>query len=167
MRETVASASRERYDSGWNISGNSRVSIGVYQLEEATAVSDDLSGVWDGTYIQPGTGMVTFTATLIEAGGALSGSITEPCSNPHCPLRTHSASITGHRAGSVVSFVKRYEPPGYGYDTVQYDGIMNGEATEIDGRWRLPGTSGSFLMIRSGKRAEASTTDKRANQPAP
>lgn len=129
-------------------------------------MSDDLSGVWDGTYIQPGAGMVTFTATLVEAGGALGGHVTEPCSNPRCPLRTHSASITGHRSGHVVSFVKRYEPPGYGFDIVHYDGIMNGEATEIDGRWRLPGTSGSFLMIRSGKRAQAITTGKRADEPA-
>ncbi|MET4255912.1 hypothetical protein ABIC09_000840 [Bradyrhizobium sp. S3.12.5] len=145
---------------------NSRASTGAHHVEEATAVSDDLSGVWDGTYIQPGTGMVTFTATLVEAGGAIEGHVTEPCSNPRCPLRTHSASITGHRAGSVVSFVKRYEPPGYGFDIVQYDGIMNGEATEIDGRWRLPGTSGSFLMIRASKRAQANITGTRADEPA-
>ena len=61
-----------------------------------------------------------------------------------------------------MSFVKRYEPPGYGFDIVQYDGMMNGEATEIDGRWRLPGASGSFLMIRSSKRAQAATTDDKA-----
>ena len=129
-------------------------------------MSEDLSGVWDGTYIQPGTGMVTFTATLVETGGALLGDVTEPCSNPRCPLKTLNASITGHRSGSVVSFVKRYEPPGYGYNIVHYEGTLNAEATEIDGRWRLPGTSGSFLMIRSGKRAQASTTAKRADEPA-
>jgi hypothetical protein len=125
-------------------------------------VSDDLSGVWDGTYIQPGTGMVTFTATLVETGGALIGDVTEPCSNPRCPLRTHHASIAGHRSGTVVSFVKHYEPPGYGFDTVHYEGVMNAEATEIDGRWRLPGTSGSFLMIRASKSAQAVATGKRA-----
>jgi hypothetical protein len=146
---------------GWN----SRASTGAHHVEEAV-MTDDLSGVWDGTYIQPGTGMVTFTATLVEAGGALSGHVTEPCSNPRCPVRTHSASISGHRAGGVVSFVKRYEPAGFGFDIVHYDGIMNAEATEIDGRWRLPGNSGSFLMIRSGKRARAATTDKRATTPA-
>jgi hypothetical protein len=129
-------------------------------------VSDDLSGVWDGTYIQPGTGMVTFTATLVEASGALSGSVTEPCSNPRCPLKTLNASITGHRSGSMVSFVKRYEPPGYGYDIVHYEGTVNAEATEIDGRWRLPGNSGAFLMIRSSKKAQATTTGKRAREPA-
>jgi hypothetical protein len=39
---------------------------------------------------------------------------------------------------------------------------MNAEATEIDGRWRLPGTSGSFLMIRASKSALAVATGKRA-----
>jgi hypothetical protein len=127
-------------------------------------MSDDLTGVWDGTYIQPGTGMVTFTATLVETGGALSGSVSEPCSNPRCPVRTHNALITGHHSGSAVSFVKRYEPSGFGFDTVHYEGVLNAEATEIDGRWQLPRYSGSFLMIRSSKPAQAASTDKRADE---
>ncbi|RXT38005.1 hypothetical protein [Bradyrhizobium betae] len=129
-------------------------------------MSEDLTGVWDGSYIQPGTGMVTFTATLVESSGALSGDVTEPCSNPRCPLRTHNASIAGQRSGSAVSFVKRYEPPGYGFDTVHYEGTVNAEVTEIDGRWRLPGFSGAFLMIRAGKAAQAVKTDKRAKVPS-
>lgn len=129
-------------------------------------MSDDLSGVWNGSYIQPGTGMVTFTATLVEAGGAFSGSVTEPCSNPNCPLRTHSASIAGQRSSSSVSFVKRYEPPGYGFDTVHYEGVANADATEIDGRWRLPGFSGAFLMIRASKAAQAVTTEQQAEVPS-
>ena len=127
-------------------------------------MSDDLTGVWDGTYIQPGTGMVTFTATLVETGGALSGSVSEPCSNPRCPVRTHHALITGHHAGSAVSFVKRYEPAGFGFDTVPYEGVLNAEATEIDGRWQLPRHSGSFLMIRATRPAQAASTDKRADE---
>ena len=131
-------------------------------------MSDDLSGVWDGTYIQPGTGMVTFTATLVETGGALSGSVTEPCSNPSCPVRTHNAFITGHHSGSAVSFVKTYEPPGYGYDKVFYEGAVNADATEISGRWRLPGAalSGSFLMVRSSKTAETIAAEEQAKEPA-
>ena len=78
-------------------------------------MTDDLTGVWDGTYIQPSVGMVTFLVTLIETGGALTGNVTEPCMLPNCPLRTHNASVAGHRSGSAVSFVKNYEPPGYGY----------------------------------------------------
>jgi hypothetical protein len=131
-------------------------------------MTDDLTGVWDGTFVQPQAGMVTFLATLIESGGALGGNVTEPCISPGCPLSIHNASIAGHRSGSAVSFVKRYEPPGYGYDTVSYEGLVNAEATEIDGRWRLPGNalSGTFLMVRSGKPAESIATEQQTKEPA-
>src|SRR5689334_8345810 len=131
-------------------------------------MTDSLTGVWDGTFVQPGTGMVTFLATLIESGGALTGSVTEPCISAGCPLNTHNASIAGHRSGSAVSFVKRYEPPGYGYDTVAYEGSVNAEATEIDGRWRVMGTpfSGTFLMVRSRQPAEAIVADEPVEEQA-
>jgi hypothetical protein len=128
-------------------------------------MTDNLTGVWDGSYIQPGVGMVTFLATLIDAGGALGGSVSEPCLMPGCPISTHNASISGQRSGSTVSFVKRYEPPGYGYDTVIYEGTVNAEATEIDGRWRLPGLSGTFLMVRATRPAEAVTTEDEVKEP--
>ena len=131
-------------------------------------MTDSLTGVWDGTYSQPGVGIVTFLATLIEFGGALGGSVTEPCMMPRCPLSTHHASIAGHRSGSAVSFVKRYEPPGYGYNTVSYEGSVNAEATEIDGRWKVPGTStsGTFLMVRSTRPEEAIAAEERTKEPA-
>jgi hypothetical protein len=131
-------------------------------------MTDNLTGVWDGTFIQPQVGMVTFVATLIETGGALGGNVTEPCILPDCPLRTHNASIAGHRSGSAVSFVKNYQPPGYGYNSVSYEGVVNAEATEIDGRWRLPGSalSGTFLMVRSSKTAQAVATEEETKVPA-
>jgi hypothetical protein len=131
-------------------------------------MTDNLTGVWDGSFVQPHVGMVTFLATLIESGGALGGNVTEPCILPDCPLKTHNASIAGHRSGSAVSFVKRYEPPGYGYDTISYEGQVNADATEIDGRWRLPGTplSGTFLMVRSTRAAQAVVTEQQAEEPA-
>jgi hypothetical protein len=131
-------------------------------------MTDSLTGVWDGTFVQPGAGMVTFLATLIESGGALGGNVTEPCMMSGCPLSTHNASVAGHRSGSAVSFVKRYEPPGFGYDTVLYEGSVNAEATEIDGRWKLPGTtlSGTFLMVRSAKPAESVAIEERTKEPA-
>ena len=131
-------------------------------------MTDDLTGVWDGTFVQPRVGMVTFLATLIDSGGALGGNVTEPCMIPGCPLSIHNASIAGHRSGSAVSFVKRYEPSGCGYDTVFYEGLVNAEATEIDGRWRLPGTmgSGTYLMDRSTKPAETVVAEERTKEPA-
>ena len=128
-------------------------------------MTNTLTGVWDGTYTQPGVGIVTFLATLIESGGALGGSVTEPCATPNCPVSTHTASITGHRSGSAVSFIKRYEPPGYGYNTVTYEGSVNAEATEIDGRWQLPGMSGTFLMVRSAASAKPVATEERTKEP--
>jgi hypothetical protein len=128
-------------------------------------MTHDLTGVWDGTFVQPQVGMVTFLATLIDSGGALTGDVTEPCMTANCPLSVHKASIAGHRSGNSVSFVKRYEPPGYGYDKVTYEGLVNADATEIDGRWRLPGLSGTFLMVRSTKPAEAVATEEQAKEP--
>jgi hypothetical protein len=131
-------------------------------------MTQSLTGVWDGTYVQSRIGMVTFLATLIETGGALGGNVTDPCIRPDCLVGgTHSASIKGHRSGSVVSFVKCYEPSGCGYDTVFYEGLVNADTTEIDGRWRLPRMegSGTFLMVRSGKRAEAATTEEQVKEP--
>jgi hypothetical protein len=132
-----------------------------------TAMTDDLTGVWDGTYIQPQVGMVTFLATLIETGGALGGNVSEPCLTPGCPVSTHNASIAGQRSGGAVSFVKTYEPPGYGYDKVSYEGTVNADATEISGRWRLRGAalSGSFLMVRSTKTAQSIATEEQTKEP--
>ncbi|WP_213287824.1 hypothetical protein [Bradyrhizobium sp. sGM-13] len=129
-------------------------------------MTDSLTGVWDGTYVQRQIGMVTFLATLIESGGALGGNVTEPCTVPRCPIGTHNASIAGHRSGSAVSFIKRYEPPGHGYNTVSYEGVVNAEATEIDGRWKVPGTtdSGTFLMVRSSRPAEPVVAEERTKE---
>ncbi len=129
-------------------------------------MTESLTGAWDGTYVQQGRGMVTFQATLTETGGALGGTVTEPCHRPGCPIATHNASISGQRSGSAVSFVKSYDPPGNGFDTVFYEGSVNADATEIDVRWRLPnGLSGLFLMIRSTKTAQATVTEVRVKQP--
>jgi hypothetical protein len=129
-------------------------------------MTHDLTGVWNGTFVQPQVGMVTFLATLIDSGGALGGNVTEPCIMPGCLVGgTHNASIAGHRSGSAVSFIKRYEPSRCGYDTVTYEGVVNADATEIDGRWRLPGLSGTFLMVRSTKSAEAVATEEKAKEP--
>jgi hypothetical protein len=130
-------------------------------------MTDDLTGVWDGTFVQPQVGMVTFLATLIDSGGALGGNVTERCIRPGCLVGgTHNASIAGHRSGSAVSFIKRYEPSGCGYDTVTYEGVVNADATEIDGRWRLPRLSGTFLMVRSTKSAQSIATDEPTKEPA-
>lgn len=118
----------------------------------------NLTGVWNGLFKQTDLGQhVSFTATLIEAGHSITGSTHEPCIMPECPRKTHYATLSGGRQGSAVSFVKTYDPPGFGYSRVTYDGTLNGDATEIAGQWSIRylafSFSGEFLMIRAGRRA--------------
>jgi hypothetical protein len=43
------------------------------------AVAQNLTGVWQGLYTYPNGESASFVATLIDNGGALSGSTHEPC----------------------------------------------------------------------------------------
>jgi hypothetical protein len=113
------------------------------------ARAHDLTGVWNGLYSYPDGRSVAFVATLIESGSALTGSTHEPCVGGDCASGTLFASLTGSRAGSAVNFRKTYEDAGPRYGTVHYDGQLNADATEIEGRWVILGVwSGKFMMIR-------------------
>jgi hypothetical protein len=113
------------------------------------ARAHDLTGVWNGLYSYPDGRSVAFVATLIESGSTLTGSTHEPCVGGDCPSGTLFASLTGGRAGTSVNFRKTYEGAGPRYGTVNYAGTLNADATEIEGRWAIPGVwSGKFMMIR-------------------
>jgi hypothetical protein len=120
------------------------------------AGAENLTGVWQGLYSYPaGGGSVSFVATLIESGHALSGSIHEPRSYG-VGSETVYATLLGSRHGNAISFVKTYAASaGPGYGRVQYEGLLNGDRTEIEGRWNIPGSGfGKFLLIRAaGKTA--------------
>ena len=67
--------------------------------------------------------------------------------------------LTGARSDSAVTFVKSYEQPDiFHRSSVRYEGVLNGENTEIEGRWTIMRFwSGKFLMVRSpGKEVRAS-----------
>ncbi len=121
--------------------------------------SRKLTGVWQGVYDYPAGGgpTVPFTATLIEARQSLSGSVHEPCLTHGHSNETLFATLLGARDGSAVRFVKTYDGSKPNYTTVVYEGTVSADATEIEGRWRIPRSwSGKFLMIRSGEQpAEA------------
>jgi len=124
--------------------------------EGAQAGAENLTGVWNGLYTYPHGGSVSFVATLIDSGGSFSGTVHEPCIFRG---NTIYAMLAGSRQGSAVSFLKTYEKSaGASYSApVQYEGALNGDATEIEGRWTIRGVglSGKFLMIRpAGKTAE-------------
>lgn len=123
-----------------------------------------LTGVWSGTFSLPfGLPSISFTATLIESGRFLAGTIHEPCSVAECPIKTHNAAVTGSRSGSAVAFTKAYDPPGYGYGSVAYEGALNADATEISGTWTIgPGLTGQFVMIRPARKTKARARKKEA-----
>ena len=111
--------------------------------------AQDLTGIWNGLYSYPDGRSVTFVATLIDGGSTLTGSTHEPCVGGDCPAGTLFATLMGRRHGSAVSFRKTYEGGGPRFRAVDYAGTLNADATEIEGRWTIPGVwSGKFLMIR-------------------
>ena len=112
------------------------------------ARAHDLTGVWNGLYSYADGRSVAFVATLIESGATLTGSTHEPCVGGDCPGGTLFASLAGSRAGSAVNFRKTYEGAGPRYG-IHYEGQLNADATEIEGRWVILGVwSGKFMMIR-------------------
>jgi len=124
--------------------------------------SRSLTGVWQGiySYSRGGLPTVAFTATLIEAGRSLSGSVHEQCMMKGEAL---FFSVSGSRQGTAVNFVKTYLGTSPYYRTIVYDGTVNGDATEIEGRWTIPGDwSGRFLMTRSGDAPRAAIESESA-----
>jgi hypothetical protein len=128
-----------------------------------------LTGVWQGIYgYPPGTHPpVGFTATLIEAGGLLSGSVHEPCTTGGNPNETLFFSLSGSRKGAAVNFIKTYHGSNPYYSRILYDGTVNDDATEIEGPWSIPGNwSGRFLMTRSGDQPRAAAESEGAGAPS-
>ena len=123
----------------------------------------DLTGLWRGLYSYPvKRAPVPFTANLNDSGGWITGATEEVATNRAALGRTLTATLQGRRSGSSVRFLKLYDSPMRVYDSVAYDGSVNPEGTEIEGRWTVPGNwSGTFLMIREGEialtRARAAT----------
>lgn len=115
-----------------------------------------LTGGWHGLYTYSDGRSVSFVATLIDSGLSLSGSIHEPRTFGNAPSGRLYASLSGSRRGTAVVFLKTYQNAGPMYGSVHYEGSLNGDGTEIEGRWAIGKMrTGKFLMIRSaGKAAE-------------
>jgi hypothetical protein len=112
--------------------------------------ADNLSGGWDGIYNYPrGHRPNVFAATLRDSHGLLAGEISEPSQEPHDRGAILHALLEGSREGSAVGFVKTYDDPARAHYAIFYTGTVNGEGTEISGRWDIPGVwSGTFIMVR-------------------
>jgi hypothetical protein len=122
--------------------------------------SRSLTGVWNGLYSYPHSlPPVSFTAILIESGASFSGTTHEPGKSVGVSGVAY-ATLEGQRTGSSITFAKTYDGGGASH-AVLYDGRINENVTEIEGRWRVPGNwSGKFLMIRAGGKDEAVRAEK-------
>ena len=119
----------------------------------------NLTGVWSGLYSYQNGRSTSFVATLIESGGSLSGTTHEPGTLGESPGATLFATLVGSRQNGAVTFTKTYDRPDELHRSpIVYEGMLNGEGSEIEGRWTIARVwSGKFLMIRSpGQEAKAS-----------
>lgn len=125
----------------------------------------DLTGVWYGRY----TGTYEdngFIALLNEQGGAVDGGVSERDPNGIVDIRR--ASVSGTRDGTAVRFVKQYDGSG-GFDhAVFYSGMIDGDGTEVSGRWQIDRyNSGGFVMTRESFTAEELAEEQEAELDAP
>jgi hypothetical protein len=118
---------------------------------QGRADARNLTGIWNGLYTYPDGRSILFVATLIEAGSTLCGTTHEPSTLPSSAAAMLFANLTGSRRGSAVTFTKTYDAPDLMHRSpILYEGALNADATEIEGRWTIVSVwSGKFLMIRS------------------
>lgn len=114
----------------------------------------DLSGLWNGSYIYPGSlEPVPFNAELRDTDGLLSGVIAEPTAEWAGPGEV-AATLSGRRRGNEVEFVKLYDQVDAYPDPVHYAGTLDEEECEIAGSWVISGNwSGAFVMTRPQAKA--------------
>ena len=111
----------------------------------------NITGVWQGFYSYADSANSAFTATLLDSGAHVTGTIHEPDHFGDSDDGMLFAQVAGARNGSGVAFTKTYDGTGGWDHDVTYEGTLNADATEIEGRWTIAGDSaGRFLMIRSG-----------------
>jgi hypothetical protein len=111
----------------------------------------DLTGIWNGLYTYPDGRSTAFVATLIDSGGAFTGTTHEEAAKPGSSAATLFATLDGSRSDRAVAFTKTYDRPDvFHRSPVSYEGALNGEGDEVEGRWTIRKVwSGKFLMIRS------------------
>jgi len=109
----------------------------------------NLSGLWLGSYAYPSNlGPTTpFLASLVDDGGALSGTIVEPNTMGGSSDQL-GAIISGSRSGSAVDFTKVYDAESDAAHAVDYVGRLSGDGNTITGVWSLETIDGTFEMYR-------------------
>ncbi|MBY8823758.1 hypothetical protein [Sphingomonas colocasiae] len=108
-----------------------------------------MTGFWTGRYWYdaPSEPVVSFLANIDDAGGALSGSISEPNTISRSSQRLESF-IRGTRDGFSVAFAKVYDGSADLAHRVDYAGELAHDGLSVSGRWILEGWTGGFEMAR-------------------
>ncbi|HEY9217507.1 MAG TPA: hypothetical protein VIO94_05610 [Phenylobacterium sp.] len=130
-------------------------------MHSARSSVASLTGIWQGLYSY-GHELEDspFVATLLELGGAISGTTHEPCPTGSSSCGLAFAEVVGRREGRNVSFAKTYDGTSGLDHTVLYEGQLSADGTEIEGEWTIPGeASGRFMMIRGGGRKEGAALE--------
>ena len=122
-----------------------------------TSRARSLTGVWQGLFSYPEQfEPCPFTATFIQIGDLISGTIHEPNQEGDGDAETFQATLEGRSRDSIVGFVKTYDGASTRDHSVRYEGILSADGDEIEGYWYIPGVwDGKFLMIRSARYEEA------------
>lgn len=133
-------------------------------MHGAKTSAASLTGIWQGIYsYNDGRDDAPFVATLLDLGGAISGTTHEPCPTGASSSGLAFAEISGRREGSAVIFSKTYDGTSGLDHTVLYEGTLSSDAVEIEGTWTIPGGSvGRFMMIRGGGRKESAALEMAA-----
>lgn len=128
------------------------------------SLAASLTGIWQGLYsYSDGREDAPFVATLMELGGAISGTTHEPCPTGESSCGLAFAEISGRRQGRTVTFAKTYDGTGGLSHTVLYEGALSSDGTEIEGVWKMPGDrTGRFMMIRGGGKKEGAALEMAA-----
>ena len=128
----------------------------------------NLTGRWLGRYDQdPPASSVAFEADLVEGGFTFTGQTREPNTFRSDMGEMLTASLTGGRSGSEVSFVKVYNGFTQGEDPV-YEGVVNTKLTRITGYWsfsQYPNASGRFVMMRKPLASARTKTVAKQEEP--
>lgn len=114
----------------------------------------NLSGLWKGIFNYPRLLPPNqFDAEMRDHLGVITGETFE-YGDAEDSGRPMHAMIEGHRSGSEVNFVKRYDDLRAANWPVHYSGTIADDGNEISGNWEIRGVwSGTFIMIRA-KRAD-------------
>ena len=117
----------------------------------------NLTGVWHGLYsYERFREPVYFVATLIDNGSFVCGSTHESEVGERGAPLTLVASVEGRSADGEVAFVKTYDGSGGWDHSVAYDGRLNADGSEVEGRWEIGRrAAGRFLMIRNSGVSES------------